>query len=188
MERLTLFADVLLPLALPGYYTYRIPYELNNDIQSGQRVVVQFGKKKIYTALVRRIHKNLPNVKDVKYILSTLENEALVNEKQFIFWEWMASYYMCTPGEIMNAALPSALKLASETKIVMDPSFDGEISNLNEKELLIAEALSANKVLTITDVSKIVGQRSVITLIKNMIEKNVVVLEEEIVNKYKQKT
>ena len=82
----------------------------------------------------------------------------------------------------MNAALPSALKLASETKIVLNTAFDGDISNLNEKEILITEALNAQKVLTITDVSKLIEQRSAITLIKNMIEKNVVLLEEELVN------
>ena len=169
MERLTLFANVLLPLPLPGYFTYRVPYELNTVIQTGQRVVVQFGKKKVYTALVRNIHQNPPQYSDVKYILSILENEPIVNELQFTFWEWMASYYMCTPGEVMNAALPSALKLASETKIVMNPLFDGDISNLNEKELLVAEALNAQTILTITDVSKIIEQKSVITLIKNMI-------------------
>ncbi len=188
MERITLFADVLLPLPLPSYYTYRVPYELNDEIHPGQRVVVQFGKKKIYTALVRRIHENLPAFSDVKYILSILEDEALVNDKQFTLWEWMASYYMCTPGEVMNAALPSALKLASETKIVMSPSFSGDITNLNEKELLVAESLNERKVLTITDVSKLIEQRTVIPLIKNMIEKGVVILEEELLNSYKPKT
>ncbi len=188
MERHTFFADVLLPLALPGYYTYRIPYELNDAVQPGQRVVVQFGKKKIYTALVRRIHENPPKIKDIKYILSVLETESLVNEKQFIFWEWMAAYYMCAPGEVMNTALPAALKLASETKIVLNPAFDGDISNLNEREILIAEALNNQKTLTITDVSKIVEQRTVISLIKNLIEKNIILLEEELVNNYKAKT
>jgi len=188
MERITLFADVLLPLPLPGYFTYRVPFELNDVIQTGQRVVVQFGKKKVYTALVRKIHQIPPQYSDIKYILSILENEPIVNEIQFTFWEWIASYYMCTPGEVMNAALPSALKLTSETKIVMNPSFDGDISNLNEKELLIAEALNAQEVLTITDVAKIIEQKSVITIIKNMIEKNIVLLEEELTNSYKPKT
>ncbi len=188
MDRITLFADVLLPLPLPGYYTYRVPFELNEIIQTGQRVVVQFGTKKIYTALVRKIHTTPPDLITIKYVLSTLENEPLVSEMQFTFWEWMASYYMCTPGEVMNSALPSALKLASETKIVLNPTFDGDISNLNEKEILIAEALSHQKVLTISDVLKIIEQRSVIALIKNMIEKNVVLLEEELVNTYKVKT
>ena len=77
MERLTLFADLLLPLPLPAYFTYRVPYELNTAIQVGQRVVVQFGKKKVYTALVRKIHQVPPQYSDIKYILSILENELL---------------------------------------------------------------------------------------------------------------
>ena len=188
MERITLFADVLLPIPLPGYYTYRVPYDLNDIIHVGQRVVVQFGKKKIYTALVRNIHEIPPKFSDVKYILSILENESIVNEIQFTFWEWIASYYMCAPGEVMNSAIPAALKLASETKIVLNPNFDGDISGLNEKEILIAQALNNQKTLTITDVSKIVEQRTVINLIKNLIDKNIILLEEELINNYKAKT
>ncbi|MFH0864640.1 MAG: primosomal protein N', partial [Bacteroidota bacterium] len=188
MERTTLFADVLLPLPLPGYYTYRVPYELNDIIQPGMRVVVQFGKKRIYTAIVRKIHNEAPKVSDIKYILSVLENYPLVNEIQMQFWEWMASYYMCTPGEVMNAAIPAALKLESETKIMLNPSFDGDISVLTEKELLITEALTAQKVLTITDVTKIADQKKIIPLIKTLIEKNVIVPEEELISRYKTKT
>ena len=141
-------------------------------------MVVQFGTKKIYTALVRRIHETPPKVASIKYILSIIDNEPLVNEKQFVFWEWMASYYMCVPGEVMNAALPAGLKLASETKIVLNPAFDGDISNLNKKELLVTEALHARESLTISDVTRIVEQITVIPLIKNLIEKNIVILEE----------
>lgn len=188
MERTTLFADVLLPLPLPGYYTYRVPFELNDIVQPGLRVVVQFGKKRIYTAIIHKIHSNTPKVSDIKYILSLLENEPLVNEKQLEFWEWIAGYYMCTPGEVMNAAVPAALKLESETKIMLNPSFDGDISLLTEKELLIAEALTAQKVLTITDVTKIADQKKIIPLIKTLIEKNVIIPEEELVARYKPKT
>ena len=120
IERITLFADVLLPLPLAGKFTYRIPYDLNNVVKIGQRVVVQFGRKKIYTALVRGIHQTLPTGYDVKYILSVLDDASVVSEVQFKFWEWLASYYMCTLGEVMNAALPSAMKLASETNIFLN--------------------------------------------------------------------
>ncbi|HNW97366.1 MAG TPA: primosomal protein N' [Bacteroidales bacterium] len=188
MERVTNFADVILPLSLPGYYTYRVPYEMNDVVQPGMRVVVQFGKKKIYTAIVRKVHSETPKVNDIKYILSILENDALVTEKQMQFWEWISSYYMCTPGEVMKAALPSALKLESETKIILNPSFDGDISLLTEKELLIAEALSKQKALTITDVTKIADQKKIIPLIKTLIEKNVIIPEEELVSRYKPKT
>jgi primosomal protein N' (replication factor Y) (superfamily II helicase) len=110
-----------------------------------------------------------------------------VNDLQFRFWDWMADYYMCYPGEVMNAALPSALKLASETRIVKHPDFDGDVSQLNEKEYLIAEAIDIQKALTINEVSHIVDFQKVIPLIKTLIEKKVVLVEEEIKERYKPK-
>ncbi|MBO4741946.1 MAG: primosomal protein N', partial [Bacteroidales bacterium] len=94
-ERITYFVDVILPLHLPQYYTYRVPFEYNDDIRVGQRVVVQFGGKKVYSALVRRIHQKMPEYQNVKYILAILDNEPVVTELQLLFWEWIARYYMC---------------------------------------------------------------------------------------------
>lgn len=188
MERTTLFADVLLPLALPGYFTYRIPFEMNDKVMPGQRVSVQFGKKKIYSALVRRIHENAPDLNAVKYILSIVDEFPIISEKQFGFWEWMASYYMCTPGEVMSAALPSALKLQSETKVAMNPDFTGDVTGLNEKEFLVLEALHKKNCLTVTEISEIVSQQSVLNIIKNLFEKGVIIPGEELIDKYKPRT
>jgi len=187
MERKTFFADVLLPLPLPGYFTYRIPFDMNKILQPGQRVVIQFGKKKIYTALLRRIHENPPSTYAVKYILSVLDSEPIVNEKQFLLWEWIADYYLCNIGEVMNAALPPAFKLASESRIVINPDFDGDYSQFNEYEMLVAEALVSKVSLTVSEVSEITGLQKIIPLIKTLIEKNVIVTEEEITEKYKPK-
>lgn len=177
----------MLPLPLPGFYTYRVPFELNDSVQIGQRVVVQFGRKRIYSALIKRIHETPPQTYSVKYILSILDPLPIVNDIQFKLWDWIADYYMCFPGEVMNAALPSALKLASETKIVLNPDFKGELSLLNEKEYLIAEALQLQNVLTLSEVSDIVEQLKVIPLIKTLIEKGVVVVEEELISRYRPK-
>jgi len=187
MERRTYFADVLLPLPLKGYFTYRIPNELADAVKPGQRVVVQFGKKKIFTALVRRIHENIPAIGSVKYVLSVLDILPIVNEIQFKFWEWIASYYLCTEGEVMNAALPSALKLASESKIILNPLFDGDVSAMSEKELLVLQALQSQQILTLSEVAAVVDQIKVFPLIKGMIEKNVVLIEEELQERYKPK-
>ena len=187
MERITLFVDVMLPIPLPGLYTYRVPFDFNKFVKIGQRVVVQFGKKKVYTALIKKIHQTPPQNYSVKYILSILDSSPIVNKIQFQFWDWISSYYMCQPGEVMNAALPSALKLASETKILLNPDFDGDFSLLNDKEYLIAEALEIRKILTITEVTDIVEQLKVIPLIKTLIEKGVVVIEEQLTNRYKPK-
>ncbi len=112
-----LFASVLLPLPLPGYFTYRVPEEFHADISPGKRVVVPFGKKKIYTALVYKLQTENPSPVEVKNILSVIDDRPVVYPVQFDFWEWVATYYMCTPGEVMNAALPSGFKLASESMI-----------------------------------------------------------------------
>ncbi len=183
----TLFADILLPLPLPGYFTYRVPAELNGRMQTGIRVVVPFGPRKVYSGLVRKIHHTPPQKFQAKYILSVLDEAPLVFEKQFEFWEWIADYYMATPGEVMNTALPPALKLASETRITLNPDFDQDFQNLNEKEYLIAEALEVQKTLSISEVSKITGLQKVFPLIGNLMEKKVILLKEELENPYRQK-
>lgn len=187
MSRITLFAEVLLPLPVPGTFTYRIPQEMNEEVMPGKRVVVQFGKKKIYTGLVQTVHEKVPTDYTPKYLLSVLDPKPVVNQLQFGFWNWMSEYYMCHPGEVMNAALPSALKLASETRIVQHPDFNGKTDHLNEKEYLVAEAIDIQKTLTISEVSRIVEYKKVIPLIKNLIEKKVVLVEEELKDRYQPK-
>lgn len=182
------FAEVLLPLPVKGYFTYRIPAELNGTIVPGMRVVVQFGSKKLYTALVRRITEVPPQVISAKYILSVIDPIPVVNEHQFIFWEWMADYYMCTEGEVMNAALPSAYKLASESRIVLDPEYVHDSNALTDFEFLIIEALDLQKILSINDISKITGVTKVIPIVKTMLEKKYIRVEEEITERYKPRT
>lgn len=184
-EYTTYFAEVLLPLPVKGYFTYRIPTEFENSVKKGVRVVVQFGPKKLYTALVRQVTTVPPKTISAKYVLSVIDANPIVNEKQFLFWEWMADYYICTEGEVMNAALPSAFKLASETRIVLDPEFVLDQETLTDNEYLIIEALLIQKILTITDISKIVGISKVIPIVKTMLEKKYIRVDEEITERYK---
>ena len=111
------YADVILPLAVANTYTFGIPIEFQNTIQIGIRVEVQFGKRKIYSGIVMKIHNNKPEVYEVKPIRSIIDNTPIVNEEQISFWQWVASYYMCSLGEVMNAALPAFMKMESETYI-----------------------------------------------------------------------
>jgi primosomal protein N' (replication factor Y) (superfamily II helicase) len=184
MERITLFADVILPLPVPGLFTYRVPFELNDKVGKWKRVVVQFGQKKIYSALVVNIHEIPPKNYAVKYILSLLDKEPVMNEIQYTFWKWIANYYMCEPGEVMNVAIPSALKLASETLLILNPEFNGNYDALSEQEYLVAEALDIQKKLTISEVENIAGQAKVIPLIKTLIEKGVILTEESLQERY----
>lgn len=121
---MTLYADVILPLPLQGLYTYIIPPELADTVYEGSRVIVQFGKKKFYTAIVFRSYESEEKQTPVKDIVSTLEDYPIVTPFQLKFWEWVSFYYMCSLGDVYRAALPSALKLESETHVFLNPDFE----------------------------------------------------------------
>ena len=177
--RTTLFINVLLPLPVPGYFTYRVPFDLNEAVEPGKRVVVQFGKKKVYTALIHSITQKAPSV-ETKYILGVLDLHPIANHHQFKLWEWIAAYYCCTVGEVMNAALPAALKLASESKIRLVPGMELDEKILSEKEYNLLRALKENGALSISDASRYADLVKIIPLIHNLIEKGYIVTEEEI--------
>lgn len=183
--RKTLFCEVILPLAIAKNYTYRIPFELNNDVQIGKRVVVQFGKSKLYTAIVAAISEHPPEKYEAKYIIDILDSEPVVTPQQLQFWDWIASYYMCNVGEVMAAALPSALKLASETKVSLNKEAEFDRTTLHDKEYLILEALEIQPELTISDIAKLLGQKTVMPILKLMFEKNIISISEEVSQRYK---
>jgi primosomal protein N' (replication factor Y) len=179
-----IYVDVILPLPLSDFFTYHVPADWVGEVEVGKRTLVSFGKNKFYAAIIYRIHENKPQHYTVKDILSILDESPVVNGLQLKFWEWISDYYLCTYGEIMAAALPSAFKLASETKIRLHPDFSGEISSLKEKELLIVEALVDKKTLTIGQVEKLLHKNYVISQIKNLIDKEVIIACEEVEDRY----
>ena len=183
--RKTLFIEVILPLAISRNYTYRVPFELNDAIAMGKRVVVQFGKSKLYTAVVTAITEHAPEKYEAKYLFDILDDQPIVTQRQLQFWQWLAEYYMCNVGEVMNAALPSALKLASETKVMLNRDFTYDKTALNDKEFLIAEALDIQPELTISDIAKLLGQKTVMPILKSLFEKNIVNISEEVSERYK---
>src|SRR5690242_13016247 len=138
------FVDVLLPLPVRQVYTYRIPSSLNKEISIGKRVIVPFGKNKIYSAVITGIHKKTESSLDIKDIQSVVDEHPVVNDHQIRFWQWMADYYMCTKGEVMNSALPASLKMESETKIMLVDDAD-ERKDLSDNEEIIADALKSRK-------------------------------------------
>ena len=184
-DRITLFAEVILPLAISKNYTYRVPFELNNTVAVGKRVVVQFGKSKMYTAIISATTQVAPEKYQAKYLMEVLDDRPVVTEQQLGFWNWMADYYLCNTGEVMNAALPAALKLASETRIMLNP--DGEIdrSILHDKEFLIVDALDIQPVLSVNDIVKLLGQKVVMPVLKSMFDKNIIHISEEVSERYK---
>lgn len=181
------YVTVILPLALRQEYTYSVPEELKSSVQIGKRVEVQFGKNRLYTGLVIDIHDQAPDGYQPKPVLAVIDAEAIVTPDQLRLWQWMASYYGCTLGEVMNAALPANLKLASETKVVLSPLFDGFYDDLNDKEYLVAEALSIQSELSIQEIQGILDQKTVYPVIRSMLDKKIIYLQEDLVEKYKPK-
>ena len=184
-DRQTLFVEVILPLAIAKNYTYRVPFELNDSVAIGKRAVVQFGKSKLYTAIIAGIGAQPPEKYEAKYLVEILDDKPVVTHEQLHFWQWIADYYMCNLGEVMNAALPSALKLASETKIVLNKDFEFDRSALHDKEFLIVEALEIQPELTVSDIVKLLGQKQVMPLLKILFEKNIINISEEVSERYK---
>jgi primosomal protein N' len=125
-----MYVDVILPLPLANTYTYLLPEEFSGDVKMGARVIVPFGKSKIYTALVYNIHFLAPENVELKSVISVLDGESIVRPGQLRFWEWLSNYYQCTLGEIFKAALPSGLKLESETIISLVEDFEAEYDAL----------------------------------------------------------
>ncbi len=187
-NRETLFVEVILPLAIAKNYTYRVPFEMNGNVAVGKRAVVQFGKSKLYTAVIASIGKLAPEKYEAKYIIEILDDKPVVTTNQLQFWQWIADYYMCNIGEVMNAALPSALKLASETKIVLNKEFEVDRTTLHDKEFLIVEALDLQPELTVSDISKLLGQKTVMPILKVLFEKNIIHISEEVSQRYKPRT
>ena len=181
------YVDVLLPLHIPNCYTYRVPQEYNGQVHPGQRVVVQFGHQRIYSALVRRIHTQQPEWKS-KYIMAILDTAPIVTELQMEFWEWMARYYMCYPGDVMAMALPAGMKLASESAVAIHPDFDGELSALSKQERQVVQLLSDHPVMRVADIGRALGVQKVMPLMRTMIENSIIVMDEELRQRFVPKT
>ena len=179
------FADVVLPLPLQEKFTYEVPQEFISVIKPGIRVLVQFGKQKIYSALVWTVHQKPPEAYEAKSIISIIDEHVVANDKQRQHWEWIAGYYLCTLGEVMTAALPAALKLQSETRFMINPSFDGNYEQLSDKEYLIVEALESQNLISAQQASAILEQKTVLPLLNSMIKKNILLIYEELREKFK---
>jgi primosomal protein N' (replication factor Y) len=181
------YASVILPIAVPKPYTYFIPSQMIQVVQPGMRVEVQLGKKKLYSALVYEILEHPEEGTKPKPILSMIDKFPIVDEIQLKLWTWMAQYYCCSLGEVMLAALPAGLKMSSETRIIISPFFSEDYSMLEDKEYLIAEALRNRLELTVDDVQKILGQKTVFPILYRLLEKKIIYLKEELKGNYKPK-
>jgi primosomal protein N' (replication factor Y) (superfamily II helicase) len=187
MNSQNIYVEVILPLPVEGSFTYSIP-KSELEISVGQRVVVQFGSRKLYTAIVIDVHTTKPTLYEAKDILSVLEETNVVNPIQINFWKWISKYYMSRLGDVMNVALPSSLKLASESKIIVHPNFDGDMGELSDKEHAIITNLTLKDKLTVSEVIDLTNTNSVFPIINELIRKEVVQIEEELHDSFKSKS
>lgn len=181
------YVDVIVPLPLSSTFTYAVPEAMTDTVQIGMRVVVPFGKKKMYTAIVCMIHSNEPILYEAKEIICTLDNEPILRYPQLKFWEWMSNYYQSAIGDVYQAAVPAGLKLESETQVRVNPDYESE-SSLTEKEYKLLDALSDGKIQSVSDLNKLTGMRDTLPLLKTLMEKGAVEVSEEITEKFKPKT
>lgn len=181
------FIDVIIPIPLKKLFTYSITASESNFLKPGMRVAVPFGKSKIYTGIVSKIHNDSPTAYEAKDIQQILDETPIVNEIQLQLWQWIANYYMCTLGDVMRAALPSGFILESETIITKRETHTIDETNLKDDEFLVFEALQHQSSLKVHDISNILDKKHVLSVIKRLIEKEVISVEEEVYEKYKPK-
>ncbi|NQX86340.1 MAG: primosomal protein N' [Flavobacteriaceae bacterium] len=181
------FIDVILPIPLERNFTYAITPAEFEFLEIGMRVAVPFGKSKVYTALVFDKHQNPPVIYEAKEIHQILDDTPIVTIKQLEFWKWIANYYMCTLGDVIRAALPSAFLLESETNILRNTLANIDEDSLRDDEFLVYDALQHQSSLSVQDLSKILDKKNTLPVIKRLLEKKAIKIEEEIYEKYKPK-
>ena len=183
MER---FVDVILPLPLPDAFTYRLSPEQEEHVQPGCRVVVPFGRKKFYTGIVCNVHYLKPTAYEVKEVVTILDERPILLPLQFKFWEWLAGYYLCTQGDVYKAALPSGLKLESETIVALNPDFEAT-GRLPEREQHLLDLLAAEPEQTVTQLEKDSGLKNVLPTVNALLAREAIFVKEELKQSYKPK-
>lgn len=181
------FVDVILPLPLQASFTYALPPEMDGQVQIGCRVVVSFGRKKFYTGIVRNVHYLKPQEYEVKEVSAVLDEHPILVPLQFRFWEWLADYYLCTQGDVYKAALPSGLKLESETVVEYNPDFEAT-EPLSEREQKVLDLLAIEPEQTVTRLEKESGLKNILAVVKSLLEKDALFVKEELKRTYKPKT
>jgi primosomal protein N' (replication factor Y) len=179
-----MYAEIIIPLALPKNYTWAIPEELADGVMIGMRVEVMLGANKRYAGIIKQIRTEKPAGFNPKPILGVLDDEPIVYPAQLQLWEWMASYYMCTEGEVMQAAVPNHLKISSESIFILNEGAAVDGHQLSDTEYIISEALQIKKQLSLIEIQKLLDKKSVYPVINKLIQKGICSVEETMHDKY----
>lgn len=181
------YAEVLLPLPLTGFFTYKVPDMMAEAIRPGCRVVVPFGRTKFYTGIVAGLTPRRPEGFETKEISQLLDSEPIVRHPQMKFWEWIADYYLCSAGEVYRAAVPAGLKLESETVVEVNPDFEEDPGDrLSERDLLVMNAVRrVPKKATLAAVARETGFRNTSAIVARLVERDALMVSENLVERYK---
>ena len=179
-----MYAEIIIPLALPKNYTWAIPTELAEGVMIGMRVEVMLGANKRYAGIIKNILTEKPAGFNPKPILGVLDDEPIVYPAQLALWEWMAGYYMCTEGEVMQAAVPSHLKISSESIFILNEGAAVDGHQLSDAEYIVSEALQIKKQLSLIEIQKLLDKKSVYPVINKLIQKGICSVEETMHDKY----
>lgn len=181
------YAEVLLPLPLTGFFTYKVPDMMAEAIRPGCRVVVPFGRTKFYTGIVAGLTPRRPEGFETKEISQLLDSEPIVRHPQLKFWEWIADYYLCSQGEVFRAAVPAGLKLESETVVEVNPDFEEDPGDLlGERDLLVMNAVRrVPKKATLAAVARETGFRNTSAIVARLVERDALMVSENLVERYK---
>ncbi len=182
---MSFYLDIILPLPLDNRFTYEVTREEAEFILPGMRVAIPFGKTKIYTGIVAKVHNTPPRKYEAKPIEQILDEQPVVTQYQLDFWNWVSRYYMCAEGEVLKASLPGGFLLESETLIQLSPNGNSEELQLDDQEYLIYEALQSQSSLKIQEVMQLLDKKTVLPVINRLVSKNVVVVNQEIFEQYK---
>lgn len=182
-----IYCHVLLPLPLTGNLTYVVPHDWENHLQIGHRVIVPLGTKKIVTGIVCKLNVIPTSGIEPKSIIEICDPYPIFNSIQLDFIFWMANYYMCQPGEVLNAALPSGFKLTAESKISLHPEWGNFSVELTHSELLIVEHLKTNDVLTVSKASKILKVKNIFQWLNKLARKKAIIIYQEVKERYQPK-
>jgi len=180
------YAEIILPLPLDSTFTYAIPAEMESAVKVGYRVIVPFGRKKYYTGIVRSLTTQAPEGFEIKDIAVVLDGYPIVRHPQLKLWEWVAEYYMCAVGDVYKAAVPSGLKVESETFVELNPDYEpDEESRPDDREALVISLLNEKKSLAVSAIAREITVKNLPALITSMIERGILVISEKIIERYR---
>lgn len=187
---MSMYAKVILPLPVYSTFTYSIPEDMEAQVQTGSRVLVQFGRKKYYTAIVESVHSRQPQGYEVKPVAAVLDPSPVVRFPQLKLWRWIADYYLCSPGEVFKAAVPTGLKPESETFVSLNPDYEPDEADpfrMSERQAIVIQVLQEKKRLRIAEIEAETNMKNLATQINGLLERGIVEIDEKVVERYRPK-